>query len=95
MANSKTDLSAEGMTLDYDDLMRVATIAFAFSRDQLEREINGKFYDITGEPVSPVYCESMLRSATALCAAGKLCYYLKHGRDREIIEVYREELKNA
>lgn len=89
--HSKTDLSAEYLKLDYDDLVRVSEIALSFTQEQLHRELDRWYFGGEQKTVSPVYSDSMLRTARALRDATVLHYYLINGADREVVTVIKEE----
>jgi len=85
MLNNQFDLCLDTLTLDYGQLVRVATIALAYTRDSLERQLRA-WHNIDKKPCA-VDAEWLLRDAEALVAATTALHYLTRGQDREEVKI--------
>ncbi len=79
---TKFDLDAETLKLDYDALVSVAQIAFVYTRERLSRRVEEDFRKVHGIPTS-TDAEFLLRDAENLARSTTALHYLTEGRDRE------------
>jgi len=87
MDDSKFDLCADSVTLDYEELVRVSIFAVKYSLDNLEDRLR-KWHSF------PFNCTGldagwMLEAADALAVATRAHHYLVEGRARSEVIVER------
>lgn len=87
MSNTKHDACGSEVKLDYGELVETAKIAVAYTRDQLNRDVERWYLDPGKEYPSPVYADAMQRDASALATAAKTLHYLllQEGRSYSIV----------
>lgn len=89
MAESKFDLCADSVTLDYRALLHVSRIAMRYSLIHLSDRLY-KWYDL--EPkLSIVDTQGMLDDAESLASATAAYHYLEEGRSRRKVIIENKE----
>ena len=85
MNNTKFDLSMGIVTLDYQELVKVAQVAVRYSRDALERRLAD--WHFPKKQASALEAEWMLEDAKALAIATTALYVLTEGVTREVVKI--------
>lgn len=84
-------LSGDTVTLDYDGLINVATLAVRYSLVALERA-TAKWHEVGNAPTS-VEANWMLETARHLADATTVLHVLTEGNDRPYVEVTGKETR--
>ena len=90
MQITKNDLSHNSTKLDYMAMLRTAQIAFAHTRNEVERLVQ-KTHDLNPHTDHSLTCEWLLREAGQLAVAAEMVHTLEGGLEREELEVINKE----
>jgi len=90
MQVTKNDLSFNSTKLDYMAMLQTAQIAFAHTRNEVERLV-GKTHDLNPHADHSLTCGRILDVAEQLVVAAETMHTLEGGLEREELEVINKE----